>query len=459
MGPPIGRTSSETSVEGERSLRCLPQGEEIVTTARQMEVALEPGVEHTLSVWMRTETCVPARYSGIFVIDEGWYGFYGHLPPPEGDSDWTRYQTTFTPRPSSNGLYQVVVCGPAEGTMWLDAVQLERGGAALDFAPGEPNLLRNASFEDGLQEWLRGADRVTPIREAVMECGHVFAPEVYIHEQATEEQARQVIDARLTRTVGGWRRHHPGIENHVLIVLSAGNCTMRYSNDQLPDVSYKALLDLEMHTIATDPAFEDLRGVGFWSGHYIDEEGMRWYGALFRHYCIEGSRERLYDGPYLLDHLTNPGFEDALEGWEVAGSVEAVRVADMPPGGAPGRYAPVPQGSMVVRTVREGNAANSFGQSIRNLEPGRLYSLKVYCSDPEYSDRLIPAQITIEGGEALAERALDRVWESGSGETHWTMHRQVFRATATEGHLTVADAEPGEVYWDFVQIEPYFAGG
>jgi hypothetical protein len=398
-----------TAAEGQRGLRCLPHGDEITTTARQMEVALEPGVEYTLSVSMRTEDCVRARYSGLFVIDEGWYALYGHLPPPEGDNDWTRYEATFTPRSSSSGLYQVVVCGPAQGTMWLDAVQLERGGQATDFAAGERNLLHNPSFEDGLAGWQRGAARVTPLREAVVEHGHVFALEVYIHEQPTEEQAREVIDVRLARTCDGWRRHHPGVESHVLIVLSAGNCTMRYSNDQLPDVSYKALLDLEMHTIATQPAFEGLRGVGFWSGHYIDEEGMRWYGALFRHYCIEGSRERLYDGPYLLGHLVNPGFEDGLAGWEVAGSVEAVPVGDMPQRGARGRYSPVPQGSMVVRTVRAGDPANSFAQPIRDLEPGRLYSLKLYCTDPAYSDRPIPAQIAIEGGELLHERTLDHV--------------------------------------------------
>lgn len=46
----------------------------------------------------------------------------------------------------------------------------------------------------------------------------------------------------------------------------------------------------------------------------------------------------------------------------------------------------------------------------------------------------------------------------GFGDVYWTMHRRVFRATATEGRLTVSDAEPGEVYWDFMQIEPFLEG-
>ncbi len=443
----------ETAVEGERSVRCLPQAETIIT-ARQMEVALEPGAEYTLSAWMRTEGCVPARYSGVFIIDEGWHALYGRLRAREGDSEWTRYESSFTPRESRNGLYQVILCGPAQGEMWIDAAQLEPGAQATDFAVGEPNVLRNPGLEDGLADWQRGADQANPLRDAVIDYGAAFAPEIYMHEQPTEEGAQAMIDQRLARTAGAWGRHYPGILPQTLIVLSAGNCTLRYSNDRLPDVSYKALLDLQMYTIATQPEFEGLRGVGFWSGHYIDEEGMRWYGALFRHYCIEGSRERLYDGPYRLDHLTNPGFEEGLEGWEVAGSVEAVRVADMPQGGAHGRYSPVPQGAGAIRTMRAGDVANSFAQPIRNLEPGRLYSLKLYCTDPAYSDRLIPAQIAIEGGEVLPERTLDHVWRVE--DVRWTMHSRVFRATAAEGRLTVGDAKPGEVYWDFVQIEPYF---
>lgn len=442
-----------TAVEGARSIRCAAQDDAIIT-ARQLEIALEPGIEYTLSASMRTEGCVPATYSGLFIIDEGWRAVYARLNAPAGDSDWTRVERSFTPRPSSSGLYHVIVVGPAEGTLWVDAVQLERGAQSTDFRVGEPNLLRNPSFEEGLSGWLRGADEENPLRDTVIECRQVFAPEIYLHEQPTEERARAAIDERLTRMVAAWGRHYPGVLPRTLVVLSAGNCALRYSNDQLPDVSYKALLDLQMHAMATEPAFEGLRGVGFWSGHYIDEEIVRWYGALFRHYCIEGAREQLYTDPYMLDHLINPGFEDGLTGWEVSGSVEAVPVAQMPQGGARGRYAPVPQGAGVIRTVRADGPPNSFAQPIRNLQVGRLYALKLYCTDPQYSDRLIPAEITIEGGEVVPELALDHVWRVD--EIRWTMHQRVFRATAPEGRLTVADAAPGEVYWDFAQIEPWF---
>ncbi len=443
------------AAEGERSIHCVPQGESIIT-ARQLSVDLEPGVEYTISAYMRTDRCVPAKYSGIFIIDEGWYSVYGRLRAPEGDTEWTRYESTFTPQPSKNGLYQVLIVGPAGGGMWADAVQIERSAEATDFTTGDRNILANPNFEEGLERWMRGADEENPLRDAVVEHGHAFAPEIYMHEQVSEEKARTMIQQRLVRVPDAWSRHYEGLAPHALVVLSIGDCALRYSNDHRPDVNYKVLLDMQMHALATESS-QDLRGVGFWSAHYGSPEAVRWYGALFRHYCIEGSTERLSADPYLLDHLANPGFEQGLEGWETEGAVEAVPVADIPEKGGTGKYSGVPEGATVLRTVpEEGGPTNSFGQPVRNLQPGRLYSVKLYCADPAYSERQIPAEIAIEGGDVVAEYTWDRLWQVG--ETHWTMHRRVFRATGTEGRLTISDAEPGAVYWDFVQVEPFFAG-
>ncbi|MFW6438169.1 MAG: hypothetical protein ACOCZ7_04060 [Armatimonadota bacterium] len=448
--------TEEAAVHGEQSIHAAPQTDANVT-ARQMSLSMEPGEQYTISAHMRTEDCVPATYSGVFIIDEGWHALYGRLRPAEGTSDWTRYEATFTPRESSNGLYQILLVGPASGGLWIDAVQVERGAEASEFTIGEPNLVVNPSFEDGLTRWMRDSHEGNPLREVVVEHDHAFAPELYLHEQSTEERAQSIIESRLEILPRAWSRHYEGVAPQTLIVLSIGDCALRYSNDHRPDVNYKVLLDMQMHALAAGDSATDLRGVGFWSAHYGSPEAIRWYGALFRHYCIEGSTERLTNDPYLLDHLTNPGFEAGLEGWETEGSVEPFAVADLPERGGTGRYSGVPEGETVIRTVRaEGGAANSFGQPIRNLEPGRAYSVKLYCTDREYSDRLIPADVSIEGGEVLPEYTWDHVWRIKN--TRWTMHRRVFRATAEEGGVTISDAAPGEVYWDFVQVEPFFEG-
>lgn len=453
-------STQETAAHGDRSILCAPQGDAGIT-ARQLSVRLEPGVEYTISAHMRGEDVVAGNHTGVFVIDEGWHSLYGRISAPEGDSEWTRYQRTFTPRPSRNELYQVMLCGPASGQLWIDAVQIERGSEATDFAIGEPNVLENPSFEEGLAHWMRGAERDNPLRDAVIEHDHAFAPEIYLHEQATEERARSIIDQRLVLLPASWGRNYEGVNPTALIVLSVGDFSLRYSNDHFPSVNYKVLLDMQMHALAAgEGGATDLRGVGFWSAHYGTIEALRWYGALFRHYCIEGNTARFTADPYLLDHLVNPGFADGLEGWASAGTVEVVPIAEMTGGGPRSPYASVPRHENVLRTVRaEGAGPNSFGQPIRNLEAGRLYSLKLYCADEQYADRLIAADISIEGGELLPEHSWDNVLQMGRGGVErWTMYLRVFRASGAEGHLTVSDAAPGAVYWDFVQIEPFFEG-
>lgn len=454
----------QAAAHGENSILALPAHR--VVTMRQLGLRLEPGRQYTLSAHFRTEGLARGTYTGVFVIDEGWHTTHGSiLQPPEGDSDWQRVSRTFTPRPSSNELYQLIISVPTEGRMWVDAIQLEEGDTATEYtADGARNLILNSSFEDDWSGWMDAPRAYGEFARALVGTNHFLAPEFYMNEAPTEQRAQEAIAGRLVGTVADWRERFPGIGRHLLITLSAGNCCLRYSNDRHPDVSYKVLLDMQFHAIANEAAFEDLWGVGFWSAHYIDEELMRWYGALFRHYLLEGNRARFTDDPYMLDHLVNPGFEEGTEGWTLqvaaGGSIEVVQRRDMPGGGPKGRYAPVPHGERVLRTTRPGDAPNVISQTIRNLTPGRLYSARVYTTDPDYSADELPTQVTLEGVEELPERGRNRVWtvRAGDADTHWNCHYRVFRALGEEARLTLSDGAPGEVYWDFVQVEPYFEG-
>lgn len=441
--------------DGKTALRCLACPGRVLTM-RQLDVVLTPGTKYHLSVDLRTEGCKRGQFTGIFLIDEGWFTTHGStIRPPEGDSDWQRCSKTFTPKPSRNDKYQIIVASPQEGKMWLDAIRVEEAEGKAS----EQNLVVNPSFEQGWEGWLEGLRKFKPFLDAVMTNGHKLAPELYMDEKPTEEAARDTISSRLVETMAAWRQHYVGIENHLLITLSAGNCAMRYSNDKCPQASYKVLLDMQFHALANEPAFEDLWGVGFWSGHYIDEELMRWYAALFRHYLIQGKRERLTDDPYLLDHLENPGFEDGTEGWTIepaeAESAVVIAVADMPQKGARQKYCPVPEGGHVLRTRRTGARPNVMSQTIRSLELGRFYSLKLYNTDAGYTNRLIPVSIRLEGTDLQQANTLDHVWKKG--KICWNYHYRVFRARSSEGQFVISDAQTGEVFWDFVQIEPYFA--
>lgn len=119
---------------------------------------------------------------------------------------------------------------------------------------------------------------------------------------------------------------------------------------------------------------------------------------------------------------------------------------------------------------------NTFSQTIRNLQPGRLYSLKMLVCN--YSDltRPKPKQIAeaksifavhIEGGDVDPARSFSEVYAS-SPEPRIpvciTYHWEIFRAKAVNATLTVADwqnpdkpAPPfgQEQAFNFLEIQPY----
>jgi hypothetical protein len=60
-----------------------------------------------------------------------------------------------------------------------------------------------------------------------------------------------------------------------------------------PGYDTRTYLDMQVRTIATDPAFAGVRGLGVFRSTYADEETVRWTARLYRHYAIEGHTEPL----------------------------------------------------------------------------------------------------------------------------------------------------------------------
>lgn len=456
---------AQTSVYGSKSMRCEAQRGG-VKTARQF-LWLEPDEDYTISAYIKTENSVPGEHSGIFLVDRGWHKKFGVLSAPEGTDGWTRYKTTFNTGPLINryrpffkegeNIFEIIIVGPESGIFWIDAVQLERGNEATPFSIDLPNIVSNPMFGKNLVPWDHNAVW-NLLRDALIEYDHVIVPELYMNEQPTEEQAREIIEERLVRKTSQYLGTAAGFPSQVLIGLSSADCgTIGYSNDHYPHVNYHTLVDMQIHALATGEGLEGLRGVGIFCTHYANFETLRLFGSLFRHYCIEGNTVRFSAHPYKLDHLTNPGFEQGLDGWTIEGTVESVAVEDMPGGGKRGIYSPIPEGKKVIRTVRENvSRVNSFSQTVRNLEAGKLYSLKLYCADPDYSKRLIPARIDIRDAQFIPEKSWSHVWSRHG--VSWTTHYKIFRAGGTEARLRISDEIGGEIYWDFIQIQPYFEG-
>lgn len=138
------------------------------------------------------------------------------------------------------------------------------------------------------------------------------------------------------------------------------------------DELHRVWIEMQVRELAVAEGLEGLGGLSFWAAHYASPELLRWFGELFRHYGIEGRRDR-----------------------PVPADVR-IKGADVRPAGA-----------------EEGDFREDSWSHMWRLSP-------------PYQD------------------------------VHWTMHYRVFKASGTEAHLEISDAEPGEFLWGFVKIQPYF---
>ena len=311
----------------------------------------------------------------------------------------------------------------------------------------------------------------------------IFAYERYLHEQPTEAQAKKFIEKSLKEELLTFEEHAPGATEHMLFAMGF-LCAPPETVNVNPATDFKVFLDMQFHLIATDPAFKGLRGVEEYSARYADEEYQRWAIKLFRHYCIEGKAERLTDDPYELNHIANPDFEKGLEGWTVSaaetGSVAVKKTEKL--GWLQGRFPNVPNGDVFLWTKRNAQKPNVVSQQIRNLEPGRVYSLKMYAADygELTREQRLNVSVAIGGVEMIPQQSFQAVFHNHHTHrskqfptdfVYFNWYRLVFRAKSDTAKLTISDwannpstssgqADPGgpagqELLYNFIEIEPF----
>ena len=177
----------------------------------------------------------------------------------------------------------------------------------------------------------------------------------------------------------------------------------------------------------------------------------------------------------------NPDFEKGLEGWAVRAAEEGSAAARSFPryGRIQGRYPRdrEPTGDKFLWMRRSARGPNTFSQAVKGLQPGRLYSLKMFTCD--YKDLTNPRKkqpheagkfigsVVLEGVELDAKRSFMEMYASNPEPKIpvWiTYHWKVFRAVAPTARLVVtdwpADQGPGasfgqEQTFNFVEIQPY----
>lgn len=314
---------------------------------------------------------------------------------------------------------------------------------------------------------------------AVFDRGSPFANERYLPEQPSESAARHYLAMALCADAEGWNRNTPeGVRRMLMNLgyLAAPNESL----DINPSVDWRVYMDLQMQVLATDPAFFGLWGVQWYLSSYADEEQVRLAAKLFRHYAIEGKTERFVKDPYLLHHLHNPDFADGLNGWTVAaaepGSIATGSLAGL--SWLQGRYPPTRQGDTFLVMRRSAARPNVVSQQVRALQPGRLYTLRLFAADWKDLGRRqeLALSVALEGVKEVPEKSfvyvINSCYSHRQGEFNaehpawFNFFFRVFRARSREGNLTICDwAQPGEaggpvgqeIAVNFVQIQPYLA--
>ena len=124
---------------------------------------------------------------------------------------------------------------------------------------------------------------------------------------------------------------------------------------------------------------------------------------------------------------------------------------------------------------RSDKGPNTFSQTIKNLEPGRLYSMKMFSCD--YNDLITPkakkqeeankfiGKVVLEGVDIDTKRSFNEMYASSPEPKIpiWiTYHWKVFRAKGRTANLIVSDwpDEPERTFgqeqtFNFVEIQPY----
>lgn len=321
--------------------------------------------------------------------------------------------------------------------------------------------------------------------KTVMDCGYRFAWERYLVEQPNEEIAKRRLKSALRDEMLLWRKAIPGCEAHMIVCFGYFEMITTMSLNIFANVDYKVWMDMQFHHVATDPSFFGLYGLMGWTSGYADEETVRWAAKLYRHYGIEGKTEMLskqYGFKYELDHILNPDFDEGTKGWVIdmaeAGSVDTKSFKGY--GWLQGRYSRTKQGDTFLWTKRSAKKPNIISQEIKNLQPGRLYSLKMVSAD--YGDLVkgksekqkLAVSLRLDNVELVPEKCFQFVIANNYAHTlgpfnlqnpFWmNYHFLVFRAKGKTAKLIISDwaseTEPGgpigqELMFNFIEVQPY----
>jgi hypothetical protein len=299
-------------------------------------------------------------------------------------------------------------------------------------------------------------------------------------EKGSKDALQTFVDG-----IADWEAKEPGVKRHMVIAFGLFSMPPGGLNKQ-PNVDYHVWMDQQMNLVANNPLMADIGGIEWWTTTLADEETTRFVGKLYRHYAIEGKKEMLTKDPLFLTHIENGDFEKGTEGWTLhsaeSDTIRTNRFSRF--GRIEGRFMglgrpadPEHIGDTFLWMKRSEKGPNTFSQTIKDLAPGRLYSMKMFTCD--YNDLVEPkakkleeankffGSVVLEGVDIDTNRSFTEMYASNPEPKIpvWiTYHWKVFRAKEKTAKLSVTDwANPNEPNgpfgqeqtFNFVEIEPY----
>jgi len=318
----------------------------------------------------------------------------------------------------------------------------------------------------------------------IINCGYRVALERYLHEMSSAQKSKDALQA-FVDAIADWEAKEPGVKTHMVLAFGLFSMPPGGINKQ-PNVDYHVWMDQQMNVVANHPVMAGMGGVEWWTSVLADEETVRFVGKLYRHYAIEGKTSLLTTDPLFLTHIQNADFEQGLEGWTLhpaeEGSIAAKRFPRY--GRIEGRFMglgrpadPEHIGDTFLWMKRSERGPNMFSQTVKDLKPGRLYSMKMFSCD--YNDLVHPqakkleeankfiGKVVLEGVDIDTKRSFAELYASSPEPKIpvWiTYHWKVFRAKGPTAQLTVSDwpsdPAPGlafgqEQTFNFLEIQPY----
>jgi hypothetical protein len=319
---------------------------------------------------------------------------------------------------------------------------------------------------------------------SILDCNYRIGLERYIFEVSSEQKSHEVLQL-FVDGIADWVAKEPLVREHLVLTFGLFSMPPGGINKQ-PNVDYHVWMDRQMNIAANHPMLTGMYGLNWWTSLQADEETVRFVGKLYRHYAIDGKSALLTKDPLFLTHIQNADFENQSEGWTLHAAEEgSIQTKSFPRyGRIEGRYMglgrpadPEHIGDTFLWMKRSPKGPNTFSQPVKGLEPGRLYSLKMFSCD--YQDLVNPQKktkqqaqpfignVVIEGVEPDTTRSFQEVYASTPEPPIpvWiTYHWIVFRAKSPIAKITVSDWGPQqnstelfgqEQTFNFLELQPY----